>query len=233
MMPTADLIAGIEAHCSQAIERALPVDVLGKLLILRLPEHETAWGLASGSGAVAAMAHGGGALDRAVSLNTTAIVDFYDSLDEARCAALAIACHEAAHLLTARPDPLVTHDEATAIWSEILTVPSIGGACWHPPRWAGSFFVAVDRLRGVLPLAEHRSVVRHAWSGLQGCGFQPLAILDALDGRELPESVAAAFAPDTAASLALMGACDSESAREAWINRTYQHTFATPANAAR
>jgi len=232
MTPTTDIIEEITTHCQRAIERALPVDVLGRLLILRLPEYEASWGLASGSGAVAAMAHGGGALDRAISLNVRAIVGWYASQGEARAAALAIASHELAHLVTARPDPVVTTAEATAIWNEVLGLPSTGGACWHCPRWAGAFFAITDQLKNVLPAVEHRTVIRLAWAGLRELGYSPLAILDVLAGLSLPESIGEAFAPDTAASLALMGACDSNEVRQSWIDRTYRKTLATPASAA-
>jgi len=233
MMPAADLIAGIEAHCSQAIERALPADVLGgRLLILRATAGEPSWGLASGSGRVAAVANGGAATDRAITLNVPAIIDYYKALDEARAAAVAIGCHELAHLLTAKPDPLVTHDEATAIWNEVLTMPSIGGVCWHCPRWAGAFFVAADRLKTVLPAVEHRAVIRLVWAGLRQHGFAPLEILDALTGLTLPASIGEAFAPGAAAALALAAVCDDELTRQAWIDRSFRKTSATSANAA-
>jgi len=231
-MLATDIIEEITAHCQRVIERALPADVLGKLIVLPMLPSEDCWGLASGSGHIAARAHRGAATDRAIAMDVRAIVDFYGSLPEARAAALAIGCHEVSHLLVAKPDPETTTAEATAIWAEILTSPSIGGAGWHCPRWAGSFFVAVDRLRGVLPLGEHRRLVRHSWSGLRRYGFRPLEILDVLAGLSLPESIGAAFASDTAASLALMGACDDESARQAWIDRSTRKTLASVASAA-
>jgi len=232
MTPTPDTIAGIETHCERALMAALPRDLRGRLLVLRLPEHETAWGLACGSGGIAAVAHGGTSLDRAIRLNAAAIITYYDSLDEAQCAALAIVAHEVAHILVSVPDPATTHAEAVAIWREVLVTPSVGGADRHCPRWAGAFFVIADRLKSVLPAVEHRAVIRLVWSGLRAHGFAPLVLLDVLAGRSMPESVAAAFAPDTAASLALMGACDSDEARQSWIDRTYQHTSASVADAA-
>jgi len=47
MMPTADLIEEIEAHCSRVLEQALPRDLPGKLIVLRATAGEPSWGLAS------------------------------------------------------------------------------------------------------------------------------------------------------------------------------------------
>jgi len=231
-MTPSDIIEEITTHCQRAIERALPADLPGRLLILPVPEHESSWGLAVGDGRLAAQANGGGALDRAIRVNAGAIVGHHRSHEEDVAACLAVACHEVAHLLVSAPDRAATTAEAVAFWNEILATTPTGGAGLHAPNWAGSFFAIVDRLRGVLPLAAHRRLVRHSWSGLRRYGFRPLEILDALDGLSLPESVAATFAPGAGAALALVAACDDALTRQAWIDRSTRKALATSASAA-
>jgi hypothetical protein len=230
--PTADLIAEITDRCERVLMQALPADLPGRLMVLPMLPSENYWGLAVGDGRLSALANGGTVLDRAFRMNVAAILAYHAEHEEAVAVCLSVAAHELGHLLVAAPDRAATTAEAVAFWNEVLITQPTRGASLHCARWAGSFFVIVHHLKNVLPAREHRAVIRHAWAGLRGYGFEPLAMLDALDGLSLPELVGEAFAHGAPASIAVAGVSDDDPARQAWMDRANRKTLADVASAA-